>query len=91
MWQKVVFITKGYVRYSRVIGLVKVLWKITTGILNRRLMSEIVFHDVLRGFWVGRGTETAPLKANMLQHLTNMREAIFHNILLYLQKSYDVL
>ena len=50
-----------------------VLWKTTMGIINRRLTSEISYHDMLHGFWEGRGTGTATLEANLIQQLTAMR------------------
>ena len=40
---------------------------------------------------MGRGTGTAALEANMLQHLTAMREAVLFEVFLDLQKSYDAL
>ena len=43
-------------------------------ILNRRLTSSITFHDILHGFWSGRGTGTATLEAKLLQQLAAMRE-----------------
>ena len=50
MWQTVVLIPKGLSIYFRLIGLVEVLWKKVTSLLNRRLTTAIKLHDVLRGF-----------------------------------------
>ena len=53
-WQAVVLIPKGKGNY-RGICLVEVMWKVVAVILNRRFTSYITFHDVLHGFWAGRG------------------------------------
>ena len=68
-----------------------VLWKATTGIINRRLTAEIRYHDTVHGFCMGHGTGGATLEANLLQQLTDMREAVLHAIFLDLQKAYDAL
>ena len=54
-------------------GIVKVLWKLVTSLLNRRLTATISFHDKLHGFQAGQGTGTAALEAKLLQQLTAMR------------------
>ena len=59
------------------------------GILNRRLMSVIQFHDTLHGLRMGRETRNTSLEAKLLQQLMNMREEILYDIFLYLHKSYD--
>ena len=86
-----VLILKGDRRDFRGVGLVEVLWKTNIGIINRRLTSAIRYHDTLHGFWAGRGTGTATLEAKLLRQLTAMREVVLHEILLDLQKAYDVL
>ena len=53
--------------------------------------AAVKFHDVLHGFWAGRGTMTAPLEANLLQQLTEMREDVLYEIFLELKKEYDAL
>ena len=54
-WQAVALITKGGGEYY-VIGLVEVVWKMVTVILNFCLTTSITFHNVLHGFWEGRST-----------------------------------
>ena len=49
------------------IGLVKVLWKAVSSLLNRRLTAVISYHDALHRFLAGWGTGTTALEANMLQ------------------------
>ena len=49
-WQIVVLIPKGARKYFRGIGLVKVLWKAVTSLLNQRLTEAIKFHEVMHGF-----------------------------------------
>ena len=75
----------------RGIGLIEVLCKATTSLLNRWLMSAISFHDTLHMFRAGRGTGTAVLDANILQQITDMREEVLFEIFLDLRKDYDAL
>ena len=67
------------------------IWKVVVVILNRRFTSSITFHDVLHGFWAGRGTGTATLEAKLIQQLSAMREEVLYVIFLDLTKAYDAL
>ena len=49
MWTTMVLIPKGGGDY-RGIGLVEIIWKVCTLIVNSRLQSSIVLHDALHGF-----------------------------------------
>ena len=89
-WQAVVLIPKGEKDY-RGIGLAEVMWKVVAAILNRRLTASITYHDFLHGFWAGRGTGTATLKAKLIQHLAALREEVLYVIFLDLHKAYDAL
>ena len=80
-------IPKGGCTNFRGIGLLEVLWKVISIIINLWLLSSIHFHDVLHGFCTGRGTGTTTLKENLLQQLIATRETSLHN----LRKSYDSL
>ena len=70
--QTVVMISKGVGTNFRGIGLVEVLWKVISGIINHRISSSIQFHDALHGFRMGRGTGNATLQAKLLQQLISM-------------------
>ena len=59
-WQAVVMIPKGKKDY-RGIGLVEVMWKVVSEVLNFRLIDSITYHDFLHGFRADRGTGTATL------------------------------
>ena len=85
-----VLIPKGGKDYCG-IGLVEVMWKVMAVILNRRLTASITYHDFLQGFWAGRGTSTANLKAKLLQQLAALREEVLYVIFLDLHKAYDAL
>ena len=50
-----------------------------------------MLHDVMHGFWAGRGTGTAALEAKMIQQTTAMREAVLFEVFLDFQKAYDSL
>ena len=65
-WQTVVLIPKGTSGKFRAIGLVEVLWKAVTSLLNRRFTSDITLHDVLHRFGVGYGLGNAAIEANLL-------------------------
>ena len=43
-------------------------------VINHRIRAAITYNGFLHGFWVGRGTVTASLEANLLQQLIEMRE-----------------
>ena len=58
------------------IKLVDVLWKTVTSLLNRRIMAEIMFHDMLHGFQEGCGMGDAALESKLIQQLTEMRESV---------------
>ena len=87
----VTMIPKGGGTKFREIGLVEILWKAISGIINHRIPSCIQFHDTLHGFSVGRGTGTATLKANLRQQIISMRDTVLHAILLDLRKAYNAL
>ena len=90
-YHTVVMIPKGGGNDFRGIGLVEVLWKTISGIINLRLSPFIEFHNTLHGFYSGRGTGTATLEENLLQKLIAIREMVIHEILLNLSKAYDYL
>ena len=50
-----------------------------------------MFHNILHGFWEGRGTGNAALEAKLLQQLMAMREEVLFEVLLDLRKAYDTL
>ena len=86
-WQTVVITPKGGGTNFRGIGLVEVLCKAISGIINRRLLSAIQLHEALHGFHAGRGTGTATLEAKLLQQLIAIREMVLHAMFLDLSKS----
>ena len=81
-WQTVVFISKGDSRDFRGIGIVVFLWKTILGLLNQPFTSAIRFHNVICGLQERCMTATASLKANQLQQLTVMMDAVIYEILL---------
>ena len=62
------------------IGLVEVLWKATTSIINLRMTAAIRYHITLHGFRTGYGKGTATLGAKLLKHMS-----VLHIIFLDLQ------
>ena len=67
------------------------MWKVVAAILHCRLATAITYHDFLRGFRAGRGTETATFEDKLLQQLAAMREEVLCVIFLDLHKAYDAL
>ena len=60
------------------------MWKATTGIIKQRLNSEILYHETLHGFQMGRGMGTVTLEDKLPQNMTSTREVVLHAILLEL-------
>ena len=60
-WQGVVLFSKGGGDY-RGIGIVEMMWKAVTVILNRRFTASIAYHDSLRRSQAGRNMGTSNLK-----------------------------
>ena len=89
-WQAVVLIPKGNKDY-RGIGLVEVMWKVVTAIINRRFTASITYYNAFHGFRAGRGTVTATLEAKLLQQLAALREEVLYEIFLDLTNAYDTL
>ena len=72
MWQAVVMIPKG-IWYYRVIGLVGVMWKVMTVVINCHLTISISFCDVLHVLRLGCGMGTASLETKLIHQLISMK------------------
>ena len=83
-------IPKGNMGFRGIV-MFKVLWKTVSGILNRRLVSVIVYHDTFNGFRKGQVTGTASFKANILHHMLSMREEFLYGVFIYIHKAYSAL
>ena len=68
-----ILLPKGKGEY-RGIGLVEVICKMITTMINNRLRMDISLHDVLHAFRHGRGAFIAMLEVKLVQHLLG----IFH-------------
>ena len=84
-------IPKGGGTDFRGIGLVEVLRKAISGIINQRISSSIQFHYSLHGFHAGRGTGTTTLEAKLLLNIISVRETVLHVIFLDMRKAYYAL
>ena len=82
--QTVWMIPNGGVTDFLGIGLVEVLWKAISGIINIRLLYSIQLHDVLHDFCAGGETGNATLNVKLLQNLISVRETFLHAIFLNL-------
>ena len=72
-------------------GLVEVVWKVVTVILNCRFAAYIDFHDVLHGFREGHEMGTASLEDKLLQKLADMAEEVLYAVFLGLYKARNAL
>ena len=88
--QAVVLLPKGGSNYSG-IGIVEVVWKAVTVILNFCFAASIAYHRSLHGFWSVRGTGTVSFEFNLLQEKIAMRQEVLYMIFLDLYKAYDAL
>ena len=84
-------IPNGYGKEFLGIGLLELLWKATTGIIDWWLTTPITYPDSLCGFRTGWGMGTAILEAKLIHQLISTREAVLHTVLLDIQKAYEAL
>ena len=75
----------------RGIGLLEIIWKLISSIIDARLKSSIEFHDCLHGFLAKRGTGTATIEAKLMQQLAALDQVPLFEIFLDLKKAYDTL
>ena len=75
----------------RVIGMVEVIWKITSIIINNRLRAAIYLHDDLHGLRKGRGVGAATLEANFFQQLEGIYNEPLLQVFLDIKESYNSL
>ena len=71
------------------IGLVKVIWKAMSAILNCCFTADITYHDSLHVLRAGHGTGTATLEVKLIQKVAALRQVVLHAILLDLYKAYN--
>jgi hypothetical protein len=77
---------------TRGIGLLEVMWKVCSVIINRRLQQSITFHESLHGFRKEHGTGTATLDAKIVQmQLSHIRGTPLYQIFLDLSKAYNTM
>jgi len=89
-WSSMVLLPKGGGDF-RGIGLLDIIWKLMESILNRRIASQVEFHDTLHGFRAKRGTGTAVIEAKLIQQLAARRQVPLYEVFLDLRKAYDTL
>ena len=71
----------------RGIGIVEVLWKVCSVVVNCWLKSSVVLHHALHGFIEGRGT--ANMEANLAHQLAGFAHDTLFQVFLDVRKSYD--
>ena len=73
-WDTMIFLPKGRGEH-RGIGIVEVVWKVCTTVVNFRLKRSVTLHIELHGFREGRGAGTSTLEEKLVQKL----EGLVHN------------
>ena len=63
------------------------IWKAVVVILDCRFTAAITYHKFLHGFRAGQSTGTATLELKLLQQVAALREAVLHEIFLYLHEA----
>ena len=89
-WATMVLLPKGKGEYQG-IGIVKVLWRVCSLVLNCCLKSSIVFHNALNGFREGWVMGTATLEDNIAQQLSGLAHKPLFQVVLNVRKAYDSL
>ena len=85
-----VIISKWKGKY-RGIGLVDILWKVFSVVINCWLKRSVMLHNALHVFRTGRWTGTAIIEANMSQQLVGIAHEPLFQVFLDLQKAYYLL
>ena len=88
--QAVVLLPKGGSNY-RGIGIVEVVWKAVTVILNFCFAASITYHESIHGFRSDYGTGNVSLEVKLLQKEMAIREEVLYMIFLDLHKMYYAL
>ena len=78
-------------REYRCIGLVETIWKVYGTIVNCRLQSSIVLHDLLHGFRQRRGAGTAIIESKLEQQLAGIVHEPLFQVFIDVSKTYNSL
>ena len=66
----------------RVIGIMEVLWKTVSVVINRQIGAELNNHNVIHGLRAGLDIGKASFKSKLLQQLKTIREEVLFKIFL---------
>ena len=89
-WLMMVLLPKRKGEY-RGIGIVEVLWKVCSVVVNCHLKRSVVLNDALHGFREGRGTGTSSLESKMAKQLVRILQNPLFQVFLDVRKAYDSL
>ena len=89
-WETMVLIPKEG-GAMRGIGLLEILWKVVSSIINHRLTNHITFHHSLHGFRAARGTGSAIMEAKFQISLSELEGTVLYQAFLDLTNAYDTL
>ena len=86
VYTNMVLIPKGKRDY-RGIGLVEVLWKVCSVVVNFRLKRSFMLHNGLNGFREGRGTGKVMLEAKLEHQLAGLTHEPVFQVFLDVRKA----
>jgi hypothetical protein len=89
-WSVVVLIPKGSVG-CRGIGLLEVVWKVVSSIIDIQLKNAIQFHDSLHGFRTQRGTAAATIEVKLRMNLYQGQQQTLYQVFIDMKKAYNTL
>ena len=78
--------SKGIGEY-RGIGLIEVMWKVISVIIDRHLANSIKFHDIQHCLWANIGMGATNFDSNILQKIPGLFQKVLHEIFIYLHKA----
>ena len=81
-----VLLSNGIGKY-RGIGMIEVMWKDISLIVERHLANSINFRNILHGLWAKIGTGTDNFDSNVLQKIPGLFQKVLYEIFIDLHKS----
>ena len=87
-WKILVLIPKDNTD-TQGIRLLEILWKVVEAVIDTYIKKEVMFRDVLYGFFSGRVTGTDIIDLNLVQELARVDQEPLFLVFLHFYKSYD--
>ena len=75
----------------RGVGLLDMVWKVCSTVVNCRLKRSVTLHDALHWLRAGRVTGTSTLEATLVYQVAWIAHGLLFQVFLDIQKAYDSL